>query len=322
MPDDAAVRLRIATRASQLALWQAHHVADLLREKLDSVEVEIVHISTHGDRDQSEPLSQMGGTGVFTKEVQLALLDGRADIAVHSLKDLPTEQAEGLVIAAIPDREIVYDALVLPENSDGGNDSSEQQPVDVLGQLPHGARVGTGSLRRQAQLLHARPDLELAEIRGNVDTRLRKLDDGDYDAIILAAAGLTRLELGHRISSLLKPPSMFPAVGQGALGLECRVDDQTTQTALAHLTNAGVFSAASAERALLRTLRAGCHAPVGVFSGTLDNGDLKLTGVVLSRDGQERLSAESSAPMPNAEALGQAVAEQLIAAGAERLIGE
>lgn len=314
MSEQSSQKLRIATRASQLALWQAHHIAGLLQQLDKSLDVEIVHISTHGDRDQSEPLSNMGGTGVFTKEVQNALLEQQADIAVHSLKDLPTEQTPRLQIAAVPKREIVYDALVLPQEHDSLDADS---PLEIL---PEGAKVGTGSLRRQAQLLHHRPDLELLEIRGNVDTRLRKLDEGQYDAIILAAAGLTRLDGSNRISSLFKPPVMYPAVGQGALGLECREDDDTTRDVLSKLIHPEAMAATSAERAMLRTLRAGCHAPVGVYVVTNDDNSFEIEGVVLSRDGKSRISATTTGNSEKPDEAGIEVAEKLLADGASELI--
>ncbi|MFG0333880.1 MAG: hydroxymethylbilane synthase, partial [Maioricimonas sp. JB049] len=199
--------VRIATRASSLAMWQAKHVAGLLAAQHPDVTVEIVQISTRGDRDLQEPLHAMGGQGVFTREVQHAVLDGRTDLAVHSLKDLPTQSVEGLCLAGVPERGPRFDALVLAAGSQ----------LTSFNELPEGARIGTGSLRRRAQLLHLRSDLEMLEIRGNVETRLRKLDEGESDALIMAVAGLERLGLGERISQVLEPPMMLPAVGQAAL---------------------------------------------------------------------------------------------------------
>ena len=302
--------LRIASRASQLALWQARYVADLIRTAEPSVTVQIVEISTTGDRDRVSALSQMGGQGVFTREVQAAVLDGRADLAVHSLKDLPTVPTEGLHLAGIPERAARFDALVLPHSK-----------VGSLEDLPPGAKVGTGSLRRQAQLLHRRPDLRLEEVRGNVETRLRKVDDGEYDAILLAEAGLRRLGLAGRISAVLAPPLVYPAVGQAALGLECRVNDDFTSEILGRLTDRATRNEVLAERACLRELKAGCHAPVGVL--THAEGDrLTLEGVVLSRDGQERISAQATSTADTAEALGRCVAQLLMAQGALRLMGD
>ncbi len=305
-PFPAAVR--IATRASQLAQWQANHIADLLSAAAPGIQVELVNVTTTGDRVQSEALSQFGGVGVFTREVQHAVLDCRADIAVHSLKDLPTEPTPGLVLGGVPDREVHFDALVLP--------ATAAMPFASLNSLPSGARVGTGSLRRQAQLRHRRPDLELAEIRGNVDTRLRKLDAGEYDALILAAAGLIRLGLAERISQRLEPPVMYPAVGQGAIGIECRSDDHPVQGLLERITNADCLSAVTAERSLLATLQAGCHAPVGVHA-KIDSESVELEAVILSADGSQKWIAAARRPIAEATALGGEVAHLLLAQGAK-----
>lgn len=310
MPTSQKPLIRIATRASNLALWQANHVADLQRAAVPHITVEIVHVTTTGDTDQIEPLRSFGGMGVFTREVQKAVLDGRADIAVHSLKDLPTETAVGLSLAAVPERADTADALVLPKASNLAADMKA---------LPPHARLGTGSLRRQAQLLYLRPDFQLLEVRGNVETRLRKLDEGQYDALILAAAGLTRLGLADRISATLGPPAMFPAVGQGALGIECRADDELTCQSLAILDHAPTRARVTAERALLAHLRAGCHAPVGVHTELNDAGDtLTLEAVVLSPDGKQRLHAKASATAP--ADLGIHVADLLLRQGAAALI--
>ena len=302
--------LRIASRASQLAMWQARHVSDLIRAAQPGIVVEIVEISTTGDRDRFSALSQMGGQGVFTREVQAAVLDGRADLAVHSLKDLPTVPTEGLHLAGVPERAPRFDALVLPHSR-----------IGTLEDLPQGAKVGTGSLRRRAQLLNSRPDLQLEEVRGNVETRLRKVDEGEYDAILLAEAGLRRLGMAGRISAVLSPPLVYPAVGQAALGLECRVEDEFTSEILGRLTDRAALKEVLAERACLRELKAGCHAPVGVL--TRFEGDrLTLEGVVLSRDGQERISAQATSTADTAEAIGRSVAHLLMAQGAHRLMGD
>lgn len=302
--------IRIATRASRLALWQANHVAELLRRAAPGCEVELVHVSTVGDRDRVEPLHHFGGVGVFTREVQRAVLDGRADLAVHSLKDLPTEPVDGLVLAAVPERAVVFDALILPVGAGaaGGLDA-----------LPQSSRVGTGSLRRQAQLLHHRPDLQMLEIRGNVETRLRKLDEGEYDAIVLAVAGLSRLELGDRISFELRPPLLYPAVGQGALGIECRTDDRELQRLLESITDRRAHAAATAERAVLAEMRAGCHAPLGAVSGG-DGERLTLDAVVLSRDGRDRMAASAEGMLADPVELGRRVAEELLRQGAGRFV--
>ena len=314
--DSACRVIRIATRASQLALWQAHHVADLIRNSSSDCDVEVVHISTEGDRDRNRSLAAMGGVGVFTREVQAAVLDGRADLAVHSLKDLPTESAAGLTLAAVPDRAPVHDALILP----AGTETPEAADGESLVcSLPSGAKIGTGSPRRQAQLLHFRDDLQMLDIRGNVETRLKKLDDGEYDAIVLAEAGLRRLGLADRISGLLQPPLMLHAVGQGALGIECRSDDEFTRTCLAAISNADVLAAVTAERSLLRELRAGCHAPVGV-SSRVSTDTVFLEGVVLSPDGSERFGGEIERPRDEAESAGTLLARVLIAQGASRFL--
>ncbi|MFN8709120.1 MAG: hydroxymethylbilane synthase [Planctomyces sp.] len=305
--------VRIATRKSALALWQANHIAALLQELPEKPVTELVLIETSGDRNQTDPLQQFGGTGVFTREVQRAVLDERADVAVHSLKDLPTQLIEGLSLAAVPARAPRCDSLLLPAGS---------VTVSELSQLPARARIGTGSPRRKAQLLHLRSDLQVEEIRGNVDTRLRKLDEGQYDAILLAEAGLTRLGLQNRISLKVQPPLFYPAVSQGALGLECRSSDQATSALLRQLTCESTYAEVSAERSLLRTLRAGCHAPLGVWT-ECSPGGLSLTGVLLSMDGASRITAFSAiteVKPETSELLGITVAYQLLEAGAEQLL--
>jgi len=302
--------IRIATRASALALWQANYVAGLLKTAAPQRPVEIVHITTTGDANQTGALSALGGFGLFTREVQNALRDGRGDLAVHSLKDLPTELTAGLSLAAVPEREETADALVLPR----GNTA-----VKSLEELPQNARIGTGSLRRRAQILHLRPDLDLQEIRGNVDTRLRKLDEGQYDAIVLAAAGLIRLGLSERITARLNPPLMYAAVGQGALGLECREDDAELRAILSRLDDPAARPRVTAERALLYTLRAGCHAPVGVSTKIVAD-QLQLEAVVLSRDGTQRLLTTISGPATESANLGIQAAHALLSKGAAALI--
>lgn len=305
--------VRIATRGSRLALWQAEYVAELIRRAVPKVGVELVEVSTAGDRDRLSPLTQFGGEGAFTKEVQSAVLDGRADLAVHSLKDLPTEPTAGLHLAGTPERGPTNDVLLLP----GG------RTISSLDDLPDGTRCGTGSLRRRAQLWHVRPGLAMSDVRGNVETRLRKLDEGiEYDALILAEAGLARLELADRISLRLGPPVMYPAVGQAALGLECRSDDDFVRQVVAAITDPLALAAVQAERSCLHTLRAGCHAPVGAHSWLEDDGRvLWLEGVVLSADGRQRVVARSEAPVAQAVDLGAWVARELIDNGAATLLG-
>ena len=302
--------LRIATRTSPLALWQSGYIADLLTSLPERPTVELVRIVTSGDRNQTDALRQLGGTGVFTREVQSAVLDNRADIAVHSLKDLPTTLVDGLVLACVPDRAPRCDALLLPV----GN-----LQLNSLADLPKRARIGTGSPRRQAQLLHCRADLQLLEIRGNLDTRLRKLDEGQYDAVVLAEAGLSRLSLDHRISLLLQPPAVYPAVSQGALGVECRAADSVTENLLRQLTCPTTHTEVLAERSLLRTLRAGCQAPLGVWCEIRDT-TLRLTGVLLSQDGAERLQQTAEGETTNPESVGQRVADLLLAAGGAAIL--
>jgi hydroxymethylbilane synthase len=306
----ASRTIRVATRVSRLALWQAEHVAELLRAAAPDALVELVHVTTSGDRDQTGALRSFGGIGVFTREVQRAVLDGRADLAVHSLKDLPTESAAGLALAAVPERETTSDALVLPAAKTGAKD---------LARLPMGARVGTGSLRRRAQLLYTRSDLALSEVRGNVETRIAKLDAGDYDALVLALAGLKRLGLAGRMSQELAPPAMYPAVGQGALGVECRGADAELRALLTRIDDSSAHQRVIAERSLLAQLRAGCHAPVGAAT-EIDSGELTLEAVVLSADGRQRLIASGQSAPNDAEKLGREVAEKLLQQGADVLL--
>lgn len=297
-------RLRIGTRASQLALWQSHWVADQLRAR--GVEVEVIHITTQGDV-ATGPLGEIGGQGLFTKEIQRALLDGRVDLAVHSLKDLPTESVEGLTLGAVPPRAGAGDALICPTAAS-------------LDHLPQGAKVGTGSNRRRAQLLHYRPDLQMAEIRGNLDTRLRKLDEGQYDALVLAEAGLRRLGWDERIAQILPKSVMLPAVGQGALGLEIRADDEAARQAVAPLDDPATHAAVTAERALLAALRGGCLAPVGAWGRGDETGRLRLDAVVLNPQGERRLAASADGAAADASRLGRQVAEALLRQGAAELI--
>lgn len=298
--------IRLGTRGSKLALWQSNWVKGQL-EKLGCT-VELVQIKTQGDV-KTGPLAQIGGQGLFTKQLQIALHENEIDLAVHSLKDLPTEDAAGLTIAAVPPRETTEDAICCSKGS--GFNSLES--------LPENAIVGTGSVRRAAQILNLRPDLDIRDIRGNVDTRLEKLDSGQYQAIVLAAAGLTRLGLEDRIAFRFDQNQLLAAVGQGALGLETRTADDATREAVSKLNHRESYSAALAERSMLRRLFAGCLAPVGARC-EIDNEVLKLTGVVLSRDGKIRTEASDSAPLDDFEQLGISVAEKLIAKGADELL--
>ncbi len=298
--------LRIGTRGSPLALWQANHVADRLRPLAAPRAVELVLILTAGDQVRDVPLASLGGEGVFTKELQRALLDGSIDVAVHSLKDLPTFAVTGVVLTAVPQRGPTGDVLV----------SHKHARFDAL---PQGARLATSSLRRRAQALHRRPDLRISEIRGNVETRLRKLGEQDLDALILAEAGLVRLGLGEHIAEVLDPAWMLPAVGQGALGLECRTDDHATRALVEQLNDPATCQAVLAERALLRTLGGGCQVPIGA-AATVTDGILTLRAAVLSPDGRQRCGDQVSGPTASAEVLGEHLAEQLLALGARDLL--
>jgi hydroxymethylbilane synthase len=294
--------LTIGSRGSQLALWQANHVKQLLEELGEECCLEI--IKTRGDLVQNVPLKEVGNKGIFTKEIEEALLDGRIDIAVHSLKDMPTMLPPGLQITATPERQDVRDVLI----------------GKPLAGLPGGARVGTGSLRRVAQLRALRPDLNVESIRGNVDTRLRKLDDGQYDAIMLAAAGLKRLGLGHRISEFLPLESMCPAVGQGALAIETRSDEGAGMEAARRLNDSGTYAAITAERAVLARLGGGCEVPIGAYASVHNLETLHLRAIVISPDGQRIVRHEHTGSMAFAEALGTAVAEELLARGAGEIL--
>jgi porphobilinogen deaminase len=299
---------RIATRESRLALWQANFVADSIRHHAPGSVVELVPMSTVGDRDRIGSLQSFGGQGVFTREVQRAVLDGHADLAVHSLKDLPTVPTPGLVLAGVPKRAPRFDVLLLPDAKKG-----------TIDDLPTGARVGSGSPRRQSQLLRIRPDLQLMEIRGNVETRISKLDGGEFDAIILAEAGLRRLQLEDRISQILRPPLLYPAVGQAALGIECRDDDQELIDILARISDRETFLEVRAERSCLYTLKAGCHAPVGLIS-TIHNDLLTLDVVILSLDGRQLFQASASGPLTDPEEIGRQAAQILLEQGASALL--
>ena len=297
--------LRIGTRGSALALWQARSVARALRETT-GVEPEIVIVKTSGDKFQQASFSQIGTKGIFIKELEDALLDARIDLAVHSMKDVPTELPEGLTIAAIGKREDVRDALL-------------SSPGATLAALPQGARVGTSSLRRQSQLLHARRDLRILELRGNVDTRIEKLTRGDYDAIVLAKAGLDRLGLSGNISQVLPYDVSLPAAGQGAIGIEARAADAETLRVLAALNDVESSSAVAAERAALAGLGGGCQVPIGAW-GRIENAKLALDVVVLSPDGAQRMWEKDSGSPDESEAIGKRVAQKLRDSGAAGLL--
>lgn len=298
--------IRIATRQSPLALWQAEHVRQLLCAQHPDLEITLVPMVTKGDVILDTPLAKVGGKGLFVKELELALLEQRADIAVHSMKDVPVEFPDGLGLVCICERDDPHDALV-------------SNHYDSLDALPQGAIVGTSSLRRQCQLRAARPDLHIKDLRGNVGTRLSKLDNGEYDAIILAAAGLRRLGLEARIRARLSVQQSLPAVGQGAIGIECRLDDARVRALLAPLNHADTADRVVAERAMNNRLQGGCQVPIGSYA-ELTGDQLYLRALVGAPDGSRLLQAEIRGPRTEAEQLGSALAEQLLDAGAGSIL--
>lgn len=298
--------LKIATRQSPLALWQANYVKDRLRQLYPDLNVELVPMVTKGDVILDSPLAKIGGKGLFVKELENALLNNEADIAVHSMKDVPMQFPQGLGLAVICKREDPRDAFV--SNS-----------YRTLAELPQGAVVGTSSLRRQCQLKKLRPDLDIRSLRGNVGTRLSKLDNGDYDAIILASAGLIRLGLAARIASFIDVEQSLPAAGQGAVGIECRTDDVAVQQLLAPLADAETTSCVLAERAMNNRLQGGCQVPIGGYA-VLRDGELYLRALVGSVDGSIIIRAEGKSAVENADVLGVQIAEQLLAQGADKIL--
>lgn len=300
--------IKIATRKSPLAMWQAEFVkAELLKHHSD-LEVELLAMTTKGDKILDTPLAKVGGKGLFVKELEMAMLEGRADIAVHSMKDVPMEFPHGLGLSVICEREDPRDAFV-------------SDTCSSLDELPAGAVVGTSSLRRQCQIRAAYPHLNIRDLRGNVNTRLAKLDAGEYDAIILASAGLIRLEMSDRIASRLPPEVSLPAGGQGAVGIECRVDDVQTKELLRPLHHLPTATCVLAERAMNRHLQGGCQVPIACYA-ELQQGNLWLRGLVGSVDGKMILQNEIHGPEEQAEELGVALAEQLLAAGAGGILAE
>jgi hydroxymethylbilane synthase len=299
--------LRIGTRGSLLAKWQAEFVRKQLFQ-VAGVETEIIIVKTSGDKLQTSSLSQIGGKGIFIKELEDALLEETVDIAVHSVKDIPTEMQPGLSFPAICHREDVRDCLV---SNSGAS----------LSNLRQGARVGTGSLRRQAQLLHLRPDLDIRDLRGNVDTRLRKVESGEYDAVVLAKAGLDRLGATHRISEILGPNICMPAVGQGAIGVECRAADNGTSEILDKLNHPETRNAIIAERTLLSLLQGGCQVPVGAWA-RVERDELVMEACVCSVDGKQYVKQRATAPPDQPRPLGEQMARLLINAGAQNILEE
>lgn len=305
---DKTKHVRIATRKSALALWQAEFVKAQLEHFHDDVKVELVPMSTQGDIILDTPLAKIGGKGLFVKELEQAMLDGRADIAVHSMKDVPVEFPEGLILHTICQREDPRDAFV-------------SNNFSCIDELPQGAIVGTSSLRRQCQISEARPDLVINDLRGNVNTRLAKLDKGQYDAIILAAAGLIRLEMHDRITAFIEPEVSLPANGQGAVGIECREDDKMLKALLAPLEHNETRIQVSAERAMNRRLEGGCQVPIGAYA--LVNGEqVHLRGLVGAVDGSQMLRDEVSGHVNDADKLGVELAEKLLAQGADKILAQ
>ncbi|ASK56761.1 hydroxymethylbilane synthase [Vibrio tarriae] len=298
--------IRIATRQSPLALWQANYVKDALMAAHPGLQVELVTMVTRGDVILDTPLAKVGGKGLFVKELEIAMLEGRADLAVHSMKDVPVDFPDGLGLVTICEREDPRDAFV----------SNTYAKIE---DLPSGAIVGTCSLRRQCQLKAARPDLVIKELRGNVGTRLSKLDAGEYDAIILAAAGLKRLELESRIRSFIEPEQSLPAVGQGAVGIECRVDDQRVRALLAPLNHADTADRVRCERAMNLTLQGGCQVPIGSYA-LLEGDNIWLRALVGEPDGSQIVRGEIRGLRTQAEQLGITLAEQLLSQGAKEIL--
>ncbi|MBP4057892.1 MULTISPECIES: hydroxymethylbilane synthase [Aeromonas] len=304
----AARTLKIATRKSPLALWQANFVKDRLEALHPDLQVELVPMSTQGDKILDTPLAKVGGKGLFVKELETAMLEGRADIAVHSMKDVPVEFPDGLGLHTICEREDPRDAFV-------------SNRFKLIDELPQGAVVGTSSLRRQCQLRAARPDLVIRDLRGNVNTRLAKLDAGEYDAIILAAAGLKRLEMAHRIAAFIEPEQSLPANGQGAVGIECRLDDHELHALLAPLEHPETRIRVLTERAMNRALQGGCQVPIGAYA-LVQGEEVWLRGLVGSPDGARVIRDEIRGPLAEGEALGHTLAQRLLAAGADVILAE
>ncbi len=300
--------LRIATRSSPLALWQANDVKARLEAVHPNLTVELLPIKTKGDKILDTPLAKIGGKGLFIKELEEAMLAGTADIAVHSMKDVPMELPPGFELPVICERDDPRDAFV-------------SNQFETLDDLPQGARLGTSSLRRQSQMKALRPDLEVISLRGNVQTRLQRLDEGRFDAILLAAAGLRRLALTERIRSNLAPEQCLPAVGQGAVGIECREGDERVKALLAPLNHVDTWDRVVAERAMNRRLEGGCQVPIAGYA-ELEGDTVWLRGLVASEDGTQVFTAEARAPRAEAEALGIRVAEDLLSQGAGEILQE
>jgi hydroxymethylbilane synthase len=300
--------IRIGTRASLLAVTQSTWVKNQIERQHPGTTVELVKIITKGDKILDVPLAKVGGKGLFVKEIEDALLDGRVDLAVHSMKDVPAELPAGLHVAIVPEREIPFDAFISVH-------------YKTLVELPQGATVGTSSLRRKSQLAAIRPDLEIKDLRGNLDTRLKKLDEGVYDAIILAGAGLNRLGMQNRITALFSPEQMLPAIGQGALGIELREADSELLAGLQFLHHADTAAAVAAERAFLLRLEGGCQVPIGGFA-TVAGGAVQLTGLIAALDGKTVFKEQLTGPVDAAAEIGKTLAETLLNAGGKAVLDE
>lgn len=298
--------LKIGTRGSKLALAQSLWIKERIETAYPHVQIKIVKIKTTGDKILDSPLSKIGGKGLFVKEIEEALLDKRIDLAVHSMKDIPAQLPKGLILSAFPKREDPFDALI------SENDFSFHS-------LPRGAKVGTGSLRRSAQLLHVRPDLELVPVRGNVDTRLKKMEAGEFEAVILAAAGLKRLGMNDRITQVIPAGQILPAIGQGALGLEVREADEKTIGLLSFLNHKETERTVRAERAFLKELGGGCQVPIAAYA-RLVKGDIHLEGLVAELDGSKLIRDEIIGELDRAEEIGVALAQRLLASGAGKIL--
>ena len=298
--------VRIATRKSRLALWQAEYVADAIIRHCPNLNIELLPMTTKGDKILDRSLAKIGGKGLFVKELERAILAGEADLAVHSMKDVPAEMPDVLSIVSVMQREDPRDALV-------------SERVDNISQLPEGASVGTSSLRRQSQLLHLRPDLDIRPLRGNVETRLKRIEEGKFHAIILATAGLNRLGLAHRISAHIDPAEMLPAVGQGAIGIQCRLDDRELIENLAALNHPATKSQVDAERGFSRQLGGSCQSPIAGHA-VLDGDNLVLTGRVAMPDGSLIIEGRKSGKIDDAPRIGFELAQELLKQGADEIL--
>ena len=320
---------RLGTRGSQLALWQANWVKGEIERKNPGLDVEIVKIKTTGDKILDVPLAKVGGKGLFVKEIEEALLSKRIDLAVHSMKDVPTDLPKGLHLAAITEREDPRDAFIGRKQEAGSkkpevenNGKSCLLPLtSCLLNLPQGANVGTSSLRRSSQLLSLRPDLKISQLRGNLNTRLKKLDDGGFDAIILAAAGVKRLGWSDRITEYIPPEISLPAIGQGALGIETRTDDKETNALIAFFDHSPTSISVRGERAFLRRLEGGCQVPIAAY-GEVKDEKMNLIGLVASTDGKKIIKDSIAGTVDRAEALGVELAEKLLKMGAWDILKE